>query len=165
MGATLHCHVQASHYGGFSCCWPPALWCADISSCGARASVVAIPALQNTGSIVVVHGFHWSTACGNPPRLGIEPMFPALVGRLITTEPPGKPPSLLCITSLVFIRILHLDGPPFICILDLLVYMFHHCLRSYFSWTSCFCCWHIFVLFWFLSEGPVSPSLFVFVPK
>ena len=27
----------------------------------------------------------------DPPRAGIEPVFPGLAGRLLTTEPPGKP--------------------------------------------------------------------------
>ena len=27
----------------------------------------------------------------DPPRPGLEPAFPALAGRLSTTEPPGKP--------------------------------------------------------------------------
>ena len=30
----------------------------------------------------------------DPPRPGLEPMSPALAGRLSTTAPPGKPPEL-----------------------------------------------------------------------
>ena len=43
-----------------------------LSSCGSRAQLL----------------------CGmwDPPRPGLEPVSPALTGRLSTTEPPGKPP-------------------------------------------------------------------------
>ena len=44
------------------------------------------------GSAIVAHGPSHSTACGNPPRPGLEPVSPALAGRLSTTAPPGKPP-------------------------------------------------------------------------
>ena len=43
------------------------------------------------GSVVVTHGLSCPAACGIPvPRLGIEPMSPALAGRFLTTGPPGK---------------------------------------------------------------------------
>ena len=48
--------VQASHGGGFSCCRAWALGC--------RASVVAIPGLSSTGSIVVAHRLSCSMECG-----------------------------------------------------------------------------------------------------
>ena len=35
------------------------------------------------------------------PRLGIDPMFPALVGGFFTTEPPGKPPIAIKVYVLV----------------------------------------------------------------
>ena len=44
-----------------------------LSSCGSRAQLL--------------HGM-W-----DPPRPGLEPMSPALAGRLSTTVPPGKPES------------------------------------------------------------------------
>ena len=52
--------------------------------------------LQSTGSrcagsVIVVHGPSCSSACGNPPRPGLEPASPALAGRFSTTAPPGKP--------------------------------------------------------------------------
>ena len=40
--------------------------------------------------LVVAHGLCCSAACGNLPRRGIEPVSPALAGRLFTTGPPGK---------------------------------------------------------------------------
>ena len=43
------------------------------------------------GSVVVAHGPSRSAACGIPPRPGLEPVSPALAGRLPTTAPPGKP--------------------------------------------------------------------------
>ena len=42
-----------------------------LSSCGSRAQLL--------------HGM-W-----DPPRPGLEPVFPALAGRFSTTAPPGKP--------------------------------------------------------------------------
>ena len=34
------------------------------------------------------------------PRPGLEPVFPALAGGFLTTEPPGKPREILLITTL-----------------------------------------------------------------
>ena len=62
---------QASHYGGLSCDKAPALEC--------------------TGSVVVVHGLSYPAACGIlVPGLEIEPVSPALAGGFVTTGPPGK---------------------------------------------------------------------------
>ena len=44
------------------------------------------------GSAIVAYGPSRSVACGNLPRPGLEPVSPALAGRLSTTAPPGKPP-------------------------------------------------------------------------
>ena len=49
---------------------------------------------RRAGSVVVAHGPSCSAACGNLPRPGLEPVSPALGGRLSTTAPPGKPPPL-----------------------------------------------------------------------
>ena len=46
-----------------------------LSNCGSRAQLL--------------HGT-W-----DPPRPGLEPVFPALAGRLSTTAPPGKPDPLI----------------------------------------------------------------------
>ena len=69
-------------------------WLLLLPSAGsrARASVVAVLGLWNTGSIVngtwswLLHSM-WGL-----PRPGIEPVSPVLTGGLFTTEPPGKPP-------------------------------------------------------------------------
>ena len=62
--------VQASHCGGFSCGeWTQGH--AGFSSCGICTSL--------------------SLGMWNLPGAGIEPVFPALVGRFLTTGPPGKP--------------------------------------------------------------------------
>ena len=46
--------------------------------------------LSNCGSQAqLLHGM-W-----DPPRPGLKPMSPAPAGRFSTTEPPGKPPSVL----------------------------------------------------------------------
>ena len=91
MGATLCCGVQASHYGGFSCCGAWAL--------GTRASVVAAHGLSSCGlraldrrlsscgaQASLLHGM-WDL-----PRAGIEPVSPALAGRFLTSEPPREVP-------------------------------------------------------------------------
>ena len=53
--------------------------CSSFSSCGSRASVVA------------VHGFSCSAACRIlVPRPGIKPMSPAWAGGFLTAGPPGK---------------------------------------------------------------------------
>ena len=54
------------------------------------ALVVATPRLYSTGSVVVVHKFSCSTACGIS-RPGIKLVSPVLPGGFFTTEPPGKP--------------------------------------------------------------------------
>ena len=66
-GTALHCCTQASHRSGFSCC-------------GAQPSVVAThgftscrSGFQSTGSVVVVHGFSCSVACGVFPDQGSNP--------------------------------------------------------------------------------------------
>ena len=89
-GATLHCGARASHCGGFSCCGAQAL--------GTRASVVVARGLSSCGSQALEHRV---SSCGawaqllrgkwDLPRPGLEPIFPALAGRLLTIAPPGKP--------------------------------------------------------------------------
>ena len=47
--------------------------------------------LRHTGSLVEVSGLSCPAACGIlVPRPGMEPASPALEGRFLTTEPPGK---------------------------------------------------------------------------
>ena len=49
--------------------------------------------LQSTGCLVVAHRLSCPVACGIlVPQPGIKPMSPALQGRFLTTEPPGKSP-------------------------------------------------------------------------
>ena len=68
-GLLPSCWVRSSHCGGFSC--------------GAQA-------LGHAGSIVV-HSLSCPAACGILVlRPKIEPMFPSLTDRLLTTGPPGK---------------------------------------------------------------------------
>ena len=50
-------------------------------------SIAAVPRLQSTGSMVVMHRLSMRDHSGS----GIEPMSPPLAGRFFTTEPPGKP--------------------------------------------------------------------------
>ena len=77
----------ASYCRGFSCCGPLAPGQVGFSSCtmwvqGSRAQaqllqLMGLVALQHVGISV--------------PWPGIEPVSPALAGRLFTTEPPGRP--------------------------------------------------------------------------
>ena len=46
---------------------------------------------RRAGSVAVAHGPSCSAACGIFPEPGLEPVSPALAGRLSTTVPPGKP--------------------------------------------------------------------------
>ena len=80
----------ASHCGGFSCCGARAL--------GMQTSVVVACGLSSCGSQALERRL---SSCGaraqllrgmwDLPRPGLEPMTPALAGGFLTTEPPGKP--------------------------------------------------------------------------
>ena len=73
-----------SHCGGFSHCRAQAVGCVG--------SVVAVPGLQSTGSVVVVNGAELHCACGGLPGPGRNSVYPALEGGFFATEPPGKSP-------------------------------------------------------------------------
>ena len=63
--------------------------------------------LQYVGSLVVTLGLSCFTACRiSVPQSGMEFVSPALQGRLLTTEPPGKSQSLYLLT-----RFTHLTHP------------------------------------------------------
>ena len=82
------------------------------SSCGKWAPLfIAVRGpLTVAASLVAEHRLHTRrlSNCGSwaqllrsmwdPPRPGLEPMSPALAGRLSTTAPPGKPKSILFLT-------------------------------------------------------------------
>ena len=70
--------MRASHCGGFSCCGAQTL--------GTRASVVAARGLCSCGAWASLLRGMWDL-----PRLGLEPVSPALAGGFLTTAPPGKP--------------------------------------------------------------------------
>ena len=87
--AALPCSTQASHCSGFSCCgalalgvWALVVVARRLSSCGLRA-------LERRRSSC---GARASLLCGmwDLPGPGLEPVSPALVGRFLTTAPPGK---------------------------------------------------------------------------
>ena len=75
------------------------------SSCGKRGPIfIAVHGpLTTTASLVAEHRLlsRRLSSCGSraqllrgmwdPPRPGLEPVYPALAGRLSTTAPPGKP--------------------------------------------------------------------------
>ena len=57
-------------------------------------SVVAVPRLPSTGSVVVAHRLScFICSIWDLPGPGFEPVCPALAGGFLTTEPPGKLPS------------------------------------------------------------------------
>ena len=70
-GATLHRGARASHYRRPLLLAEHRLQTRRLSSCGSRAQLL--------------RGM-WDL-----PRPGLEPVSPALAGRLSTTAPPGKP--------------------------------------------------------------------------
>ena len=83
------CSVQVPHCSGFPCCRAQALGHKGCSSCGMRAQQLWLPGSRTQDQKL------WHTGLVAPgmwdllgPR--IEPLSPALVGGLITTEPPGK---------------------------------------------------------------------------
>ena len=75
-----------------------------LSSCRAQAP-------EHRGFIVVACGLSCSKACGIlVPRLGIEPVSPALRSRFLTTGPPGSPPAReTCFNSSASV-VLHWDS-------------------------------------------------------
>ena len=61
-----------------------------LAALGLRCSLQA-PHCDIQASLAVVRGLSCHTACGIlVPRPGIEPAFPALEGRFLTTGPQGK---------------------------------------------------------------------------
>ena len=89
--------------GGYSSLWCAGFHCGGFSCCGARAlgtwaSVVVAHKLISCGSWALEHRLN---SCGawakllhgmwDLPGPRLEPVFPALAGRFLTTVPPGKP--------------------------------------------------------------------------
>ena len=72
----------------------------------AVACLVADSGLWSTGSVSVVAQLLCSL--WDLPGSGIEPVSPALAGRLFTTEPPGKP--LLCPAFIFIFFLIHPGG-------------------------------------------------------
>ena len=63
------CRAQASHCSGFSCCRVDSR-VLRLQQLQCMGSVVTIPTLQSTGSVVVVHGLSCSMACEIFPDQG-----------------------------------------------------------------------------------------------
>ena len=78
----LRCSTWACHCGGFSCC---RAWVLN-----AGASAFSAHRLQSVGSVILVHWLSCSAACRIFPDQGLNPLSPALAGRLISIAPPGK---------------------------------------------------------------------------
>ena len=100
-GATLHCSVQASHCGGFSCCRARAL--------GVRASVVTARGLKSCGLQALEHRLSssgtWASllrGMWDLPGPGIEPVSPAREGGFLTTVPPGKSLSIFKFSKIFY---------------------------------------------------------------
>ena len=80
------------------CGLPIAVTCCGAWALGTQASVVVACGLSSCGSWALECKLGscgtWALfLCGmwDLPRPGLEPMFPALAGRFLTTVPPGKP--------------------------------------------------------------------------
>ena len=96
-GATLCCGARASHCGGFSC---------GAGALGTQASVVVARGFSSCGSQALEHRL---SSCGSRASLlrgmwdlpgpGLEPLSSALIGRFLTTAPPGKSPGALFLIS------------------------------------------------------------------
>ena len=88
MGATLHCSVQASHYGGFSYCRAQALglWASVVTALWLRSC-----SLWFLSAVSVVVAWLLCDMWGLP-RPGIKPVSPTLAGRLLTTGPTREAP-------------------------------------------------------------------------
>ena len=71
VGISVHCSVGVSHCSGFSCCGAGTLWHSSFSSCSLQAWLLF---------------GNWDL-----PKLGTEPLSPALAGRFFSIETPGKP--------------------------------------------------------------------------
>ena len=97
-GLPSHCSAQASHCGGFSCgAW--ALGQEGFSNCGSHALEHR---LNSCGTwAYLLHGV-WDL-----PGPGIKPVSPALVGRFLSSVPPGK--SLLLFLIFWFFWQRHVD--------------------------------------------------------
>ena len=61
-----------------------------------------------SGSVIVMHQLSFQAACGIfLPRPGIEPIFPALLGRLLMIGPPGESTYMVifnCIYENIFLK-------------------------------------------------------------
>ena len=82
-GYFLSCSVQASHWGGFSCCWVRALGHAGFST--------VLPGLQGTGSTAVAHRLSCSVACGIFLDQGSNPRLPHWQAGSLSLTPEGRP--------------------------------------------------------------------------
>ena len=83
------CGVWASHCGGFSCCraWALEYTALVVAACGLRSCGSRAPEhrLSSCGARAHLPHSMWDL-----PRPGTEPMSLALVGRFLSTLPPGK---------------------------------------------------------------------------
>ena len=77
------CHVQTSHFGGFSCC-EASLGPEGFSGCPSQALEHR---LDSCGAGAQLFCSMWGL-----PESGIELVSPALAGIFFTNEPPGKAP-------------------------------------------------------------------------
>ena len=79
--------MQAPHCSGFSCCEAQALGHTGVSGRGSQALEDSLHSCDTQTWLL--------SSMWDLPGSGIEPTSPALAGRLFTTEPPGRPDTLL----------------------------------------------------------------------
>ena len=89
VGPSLPCGAWTSHCDGFSGCGAQALvaWASEVAAYGLSSC-----SLQVLKSRLSSCGTWTQSPCNmwNLPRPGIEPLFPALAGKFLSTMPPGK---------------------------------------------------------------------------
>ena len=151
-GATLHCVVWTSHFGGFSCCRARAL--------GAQGSVVVACRLSSCSSWALERRL---SSCGARAQLlhgmwdlsgpGLEPVSPVLAGGFLTTAPPGEPyvflPYLTVTTLyLIFLKYIKQQGAH-----GLLNYLFSNFeglaflyILKFYEISKTFCLYELYIL-------------------
>ena len=124
--------MRASHCGDFSCCraWALGVLASVVVAC--RRSSCSFWALEcrlsSCGTRAQLLRGRWDL-----PGPGLVPVSPALAGRFLTTEPPGKSPPHPTLKFLPF-GIVHIE-PPVICQLQ---FRFSYLGTGY---PRCLCLW------------------------
>ena len=69
--------------------YSPAAWPGRVTTVASPVEEHGLQQLHCMGPVAVVLRPSYHAAVWDLPRVGVEPTFPALAGRFLTTEPPG----------------------------------------------------------------------------